>query len=216
VAHVCLWHSNGRGSDTRINWPSTDNVVTGVSSRILQVVCWYVRYYRFCCICDGSSEIQIIIFSIKTPNCSFIFLLLQAVNQVYPGIVKHDSTSILTDATVDDIILFNEMTNMPIVEGKLLLGLTPNEMKIFDWFEEVNIMYKRDVVRVAVDKHWVDAEAYIWLLGDEQKTSYILDTSTKWCYKIFREKYLHTYLLQTVASCRKEIQRLKIGTPDLS
>mmetsp|Transcript_12319 Transcript_12319/g.17730 ORF Transcript_12319/g.17730 Transcript_12319/m.17730 type:complete len:179 (+) Transcript_12319:146-682(+) len=138
------------------------------------------------------------------------------VNQVYPGIVKHDSTSILTDATVDDIILFNEMTNMPIVEGKLLLGLTPNEMKIFDWFEEVNIMYKRDVVRVAVDKHWVDAEAYIWLLGDEQKTSYILDTSTKWCYKIFREKYLHTYLLQTVASCRKEIQRLKIGTPDLS
>ena len=89
-------------------------------------------------------------------------------------------------------------------------------MKIFDWFEEVNIMYKRDVVRVVVDKDWVDAEAYIWLLEDEQKTSYILDTTTKWCYETFREKYLHTYLLETVATCRKEIQRLKFGTPDSS
>lgn len=151
---------------------------------------------------------------------------------MFPGIIKSQDFSNLPDYKILDDMLVScvqssaqkqlDCEHLPIVEGKLLVGLTAKEMEVLDWFEEVDIMYKRSVVRVAAkegyqdqtpDISWIDANVYIWLLNDKQKTPCVLSTSSKWCYTTFREKYLDKYLDETVAKCRKELDRLNFFNP---
>jgi hypothetical protein len=154
------------------------------------------------------------------------------VDRVYPGLVKSKDSSTLPDEKLLDDIFSSvspeqlpiQCDNFPIVEGKLLVGLTTKEMEVLDWFEEVDIMYKRITVRVTVKEGnlanitWshVDANAYVWLLGDEQKTQCVLNTSSKWCYNTFRDKNLNNYLLETVSKFRKDLDRLKTEMIDNS
>jgi len=153
-------------------------------------------------------------------------------NQCFPGVVKSEDFSTLPDGKLLDDIFVSvspeqlpiQCDNFPVVEGKLLVGLTTKEMEVLDWFEEVDIMYKRITVRVAVKEGhlasitWshVDATAYVWLLGDEQKTQCVLNTSSKWCYNTFRDKNLKNYLLETVSKFRKDLDQLKTEMIDNS
>lgn len=166
--------------------------------------------------------------SVTTFNqLSDFFSVRKLVHHVFPGLMKSGDSSKLPDGkTLEDVFVSVspeqmpiQCENFPIVEGKLLVGLTKKEMEVLDWFEEVDIMYKRTAVCVAVKEmhlanitwSYVDANAYVWLLGDEQKTPCVLNTSSKWCYDTFREKNLNNYLLETVLKCRKDLDRLKIG-----
>ena len=150
---------------------------------------------------------------------------------MYPGVVKsqqeQSSATVLTSKSLDTLLEskpeLEKNNEIPIVQGKLIEGLTPTEMEVFDWFEDVGVMYKRSIVRVAIPSQteeqqqeqerwtWVDANVYIWLLGDEQKTSCVLDVDMEWSYTTFREKHLDWYLRETVAACRRELDRLNIG-----
>ena len=123
--------------------------------------------------------------------------------RVYPGVIP---TPINT-------------SSLSSVEGKLLLDITPLEMKYLDWFENEGVDYNRIKVQVMIPnntsnengEHDNNSEeqttkqqqtnAYIWSLGTSK-----LDTSCDWDYNMFVEKHLEWYIENVVMPCRIEIE----------
>lgn len=114
------------------------------------------------------------------------------------------------------------------VEGILLLGITPLEMRYLDWFEEEGVDYIRMNVQVTVlpllrsfnesngqpnennndgkncsdGVEIIDTNAYIWSLGSSK-----LDSSCDWDYGMFLRKHLDWYLETTVKPCRIAMEK---------
>ena len=124
--------------------------------------------------------------------------------RVYPGVIPTP---------------INTSSSLSSVEGKLLLDITPLEMKYLDWFENEGVDYNRLKVQVMIPnntsnengEHDNNSEeqttkqqqtnAYIWSLGTSK-----LDTSCDWDYNMFVEKHLEWYIENVVMPCRIEIE----------
>jgi hypothetical protein len=121
--------------------------------------------------------------------------------QVYPGIIRTDeSVPIRSNLTMAE--LENQCVN-----GMILMDLDDNDMKIFDWFEDVE--YERVIVpiySIEGDDHkinLVDANVYVWVAGKSH-----LDLTSSWNYEHFISTKLDWYLQHTVIPCRREIDRI--------
>ena len=144
-------------------------------------------------------------------------------DHVYPGIIPCSKSS-------------NHHGDKGIVEGILLSGLTKNEIKIFDWFEDTD--YKRCIEDIHIilkdSKHGdhlqksdisdnekreeiVKANVYVWIAGNDL-LEIVSDCTgndddkiyNDWSYNNFQQVKLEKYLKDTVKPCRLEIERLAI------
>ena len=90
------------------------------------------------------------------------------------------------------------------VQGLLYTDLTVDELEILDWFEDVE--YTRSVVQVKDDEtnELCDTQVYVWINPLEE-----LDLTQDWDYDQFRTQHLSNYLVNTVAPCRIEFERMK-------
>ena len=90
------------------------------------------------------------------------------------------------------------------VQGLLYTDLTVDELEILDWFEDVE--YTRSVVQVKDDEtnELCDTQVYVWTNPLEE-----LDLTQDWDYDQFRTQHLSNYLVNTVAPCRIEFERMK-------
>jgi hypothetical protein len=95
------------------------------------------------------------------------------------------------------------------VQGILLSGITPEELEIFDWFEDV--AYERCTVGVSLEPigesesepmETIDADVYVWTAGDE-----LLDLESSWSFEDFCAEKLPWYLRTTVRPCRDEYDK---------
>jgi hypothetical protein len=133
---------------------------------------------------------------------------------VYPAVIP--ANSVQNEKDNND---YGTCDNKYSVEGLLLLDLSPDEMKMFDYFEDEGVDYicKRVDVQLpqtaAVDGidtsflrksaftegyNIIEANAYIWALGRDK-----LDITRLWDYDAFRKNSLDWYLESTVIPCRK-------------
>lgn len=104
--------------------------------------------------------------------------------------------------------------NTERVKGILLSGITPKELEIFDWFEDV--AYERCTVNVELQQQassedssssssvddTIDADLYLWKAGD-----HLLDLESSWSFEDFCTHKLPWYLRSTVQPCRDEYDR---------
>lgn len=126
--------------------------------------------------------------------------------QVYPGVIRTDQSvpirSNLNLAELED----------HSVNGMILMDLDDNDMKILDWFEDVE--YERVIVPIYSiegedDKiNLIDANVYVWVAGESQ-----LDLTESWNYEQFISTKLDWYLQHTVIPCRREIERFGLVDP---
>lgn len=109
-----------------------------------------------------------------------------------------------------------------MVDGLLLLDLSPEEIKIFDYFEEEGVDYIRKQVEVCIQQasmtdldltsleqtspsfnkegvYHVKTNAYIWAKGE-----HYLDLMEEWDCEIFRKNHLKWYMELTVKPCIRE------------
>lgn len=133
---------------------------------------------------------------------------------VYPAVIPANSAQ--TDQGNND---YGACNNKHTVEGLLLLNLSPEEMKMFDYFEDEGVDYICKRVDVHLSQtaavngiatsllrksalgegyNIIEANAYIWALGRDK-----LDTTRLWDYDAFRQNSLDWYLESTVIPCRK-------------
>jgi hypothetical protein len=113
-----------------------------------------------------------------------------------------------------------------------MFDLSPDEMRVSDWFEDIGVMYNLEIVKVATRKvnisknnninednadnkspvfDWIDANVYVWIEDRKINTGCKLDYSIEWSYDMFRKENLEWYLQNTVEPCRQELDRLGIG-----
>jgi Gamma-glutamyl cyclotransferase, AIG2-like len=95
------------------------------------------------------------------------------------------------------------------VDGMVWLELTDTEMKIFDYFEDVE--YKRIPVNVEPlgdenpkDASSIAADAYIWSNPTSE-----LELEKEWSFENFCTKHLDWYLANTVRNCKEDLDRMK-------
>ena len=91
------------------------------------------------------------------------------------------------------------------IEGVLVKSLTPNELRAFDFFEDIE--YERvDVnVRLGDLDELIEAQAYVWRADNKW-----IEYGKHWSYDRFRRESLDWYLGATVKPCREEIDRLQL------
>lgn len=124
--------------------------------------------------------------------------------QVYPGVIRKDYT-----ASTADAVTVAELEDNG-VSGTILMDLDDHEMKIFDWFEDVE--YERQIVPIySIGEedgkvNVLDTNVYIWVAGESQ-----LDLTMTWDYEKFRSTQLEWYLEHTVIPCRQEINKLGLN-----
>ena len=131
--------------------------------------------------------------------------------RVFPGVIKQNPKS--KKSRIAD-------SEQERVKGILLTDITPEEMKIFDWFEDV--AYDRCTVQVqlqpsaggeGVDANGdttnddteadsIDADMYLWNTGDE-----LLDLQSSWSFEEFSTQNLEWYLRSTVGPCKEEYDK---------
>ncbi len=93
------------------------------------------------------------------------------------------------------------------VQGILLSGITPEELEIFDWFEDVEYdRIKVDVLLGSDDDNseTIDADLYLWTDGD-----HLLDLESSWSFEDFCTQNLPWYLRSTVRPCKEEYENQK-------
>jgi hypothetical protein len=123
------------------------------------------------------------------------------IGQVYPGVIRNDEiqpfSAKVTTSELED----------KCVNGLILTDLDDDEMKIFDWFEDVE--YERQIIPIYSIEgeddaiNIVDASVYIWVAGISQ-----LELALSWDYEKFRSTQLDWYLQHTVIPCRQGIEKL--------
>lgn len=123
------------------------------------------------------------------------------IGQVYPGVISSGSDSILSKLTTVEL-------EEKCVKGMILMDLDEVEMKIFDWFEDID--YDRQMLPIYAfgrqgDTIIVNANVYVWIAGTSK-----LDLTRSWNYQNFQETKLDWYLQATVYPCRKNIEDLGI------
>ena len=120
--------------------------------------------------------------------------------QVYPGVISTLDCSQVPSKSWDEI-------QATCVKGILLTDLSSTEMKVFDWFEDVDVDYYRSILPVFLNSsegvETLDANVYVWA-----RTETLLDLELDWSYDKFRRQKLEWYLQSTVGPCREEIDRL--------
>eukprot|EP00584_Thalassiosira_punctigera_P009103 CAMPEP_0172530622 /NCGR_PEP_ID=MMETSP1067-20121228/4301_1 /TAXON_ID=265564 ORGANISM="Thalassiosira punctigera, Strain Tpunct2005C2" /NCGR_SAMPLE_ID=MMETSP1067 /ASSEMBLY_ACC=CAM_ASM_000444 /LENGTH=149 /DNA_ID=CAMNT_0013314867 /DNA_START=314 /DNA_END=763 /DNA_ORIENTATION=+ len=128
--------------------------------------------------------------------------------RVYPGVVPTPGSVAAVEAS---------STTHNLVEGVVLLGVTPLEMQCLDYFEDEGVDYTRSTVQVrlphqfdkdcqqqndkGLEEQAIQSHAYIWSLGESK-----LDSSCGWDYDAFVEEHLEWYLETTVKPIRVEIE----------
>jgi AIG2-like family. len=133
------------------------------------------------------------------------------IGQVYPGVtaaredkVKQPTISSCEQENPYYLEIWNDVKSS-CVSGVLLSGLNDRELKVLDWFEDVD--YTRTTIPVLLDKDGIlekiDADVYIWSAGEE-----LLNLDSPWDYNVFRAEQLTDYLKLTVVPCRMECDRL--------
>jgi hypothetical protein len=125
------------------------------------------------------------------------------IGQMYPGVIQCDG---LKETSFSKS--WTDIQNS-CVEGILLTDVSLSEVKILDWYEDVD--YRRCNVPVSIhngkDIFKVDAEVYIWCAGES-----FLDLESSWSFEQFCSERLDWYLRATVGPCRKEIDRNDLDT----
>lgn len=86
--------------------------------------------------------------------------------------------------------------------GILYRDLTPQEMKRFDWFEDIEYARKDVTVQVEETGENIDTQAYLWANPEDE-----LETDRLWEYDTFEKNSLEWYLENTVRPCRLEMDR---------
>mmetsp|Transcript_6978 Transcript_6978/g.15055 ORF Transcript_6978/g.15055 Transcript_6978/m.15055 type:complete len:231 (+) Transcript_6978:54-746(+) len=157
---------------------------------------------------------------------------------VYPGVIPRNSSSVQGTTPLKSGATGIKMQSTGlIVEGVLLLDISPTELKYLDYFEEEGVDYTRTLVEVDVpytnqNKRLLQssnllmqtplsssAEATTTSLLNSylqvQTNAYIwarphidLDMSKSWHYDTFRREYLASYLENTVTPCRIEFEQM--------
>lgn len=134
------------------------------------------------------------------------------IGQVYPGVIAAAREDKVKQPTISSceqedrsfLQLWNDVKSS-CVSGVLLSGLNDRELKVLDWFEDVD--YTRTTIPVLLDKDGIlekiDADVYIWSAGEE-----LLNLNSPWDYNVFRAEQLTDYLKLTVVPCRMECDRL--------
>ena len=114
-------------------------------------------------------------------------------NHVFPGVILNNDSS---------------AQNEP-VQGILLSGITPEEMKIFDYFEDEGIEYERCKVDVCLESSkWdvsndsVAADLYLWVGGEHH-----LDLESSWSFEDFCTHQLPWYIRSVVKPCKEEYDK---------
>lgn len=114
------------------------------------------------------------------------------------------------------------------VEGVLLMDLTPEEVQVFDWYEDT--AYMRSIVSVWIPSNtgegcgllpsleptldstskssWERKETNIYLWANPLSE---LDQDQDWDYDYFLQNNLDWYLENTVRPCRSQLDSLNIG-----
>lgn len=118
--------------------------------------------------------------------------------RVFPGVIDHRSLASIALANV----------HKHSVQGILLTDVTPDELKVFDWFEADEYDRVSLPVRLLEAKDGsneelaVDANVYLWCAGTE-----FLEVESPWNFENFQTKKLDWYLGSTVRPCREEYDR---------
>ena len=149
---------------------------------------------------------------------------------VFPGVVPLESRDKITymPKPVSNRLPFpSELDSIgsTYVEGVLLTDLTPEEVKVFDWYEDT--AYIRSIVSVwipsttssckgdelglmetSISTTWKKQETntYLWANPSSE-----LDLDQDWDYQYFLQNKLEWYMENTVRPCRKQLDALKIG-----
>jgi hypothetical protein len=135
------------------------------------------------------------------------------IGQVYPGVISRGNTEIDQDLINYEGRPLHELNDEGVmkasVSGILLSGLNTNELKVLDWFEDVDYTRTKIPVYVHVENSLekVEADVYVWSAGD-----HLLDLDSTWDYDNFCTEKLDDYLKCIVAPCRMEIDRLGLQT----
>lgn len=148
-------------------------------------------------------------------------------DQVFPGVIPSSTSStssVSTDHQSQDYGNNDEFCSDGGVKGILLRGLTQEEMKVLDWFEDEEYQRRNVLVRAPKQERnttLADAtslslpsgglesiltQAYIWTNPTSE-----LDVTRDWSFELFRKTKLLWYLQHTVRPCREELNRLGIG-----
>ena len=115
--------------------------------------------------------------------------------RVFPGVIKNSDTSAQNER----------------VQGILLSGITPEEMKIFDYFEDD--AYERCKVDVCLESSngdsgndgsddTINADLYLWVEGD-----HLLDLDSSWSFEDFCTHQLPWYIRSVVKPCKEEYEK---------
>ncbi len=102
--------------------------------------------------------------------------------------------------------------NHELVKGILLPGLTPEEIEIFDYFEDEGVEYKRCKAEVLLESSnddnspndIIEADLYMWVGGD-----HLLDKESSWSFEDFCTHQLPWYIRSVVKPCREEYDKQK-------
>lgn len=129
------------------------------------------------------------------------------IGQVYPGVIAREDkmNNVLSDEESCILQHWNDIKSS-CVSGILLSGLNDRELKVLDWFEDVD--YTRTTMPVLICKNdtmleKINADVYIWSAGEA-----LLSLDSQWDYGVFRDEKLTDYLKSTVVPCRRECDRL--------
>ena len=113
--------------------------------------------------------------------------------RVFPAVILHRGDAHRDNKAVEER-----------VGGILLSGISSEELKILDWFEDT--AYDRCSVPVSllnddcgVETEIVEADVYLWNAGAEY-----LDLDSSWDFEEFCTEKLSWYLRSTVRPCKEE------------
>eukprot|EP00557_Chaetoceros_sp_GSL56_P007385 CAMPEP_0176493894 /NCGR_PEP_ID=MMETSP0200_2-20121128/9789_1 /TAXON_ID=947934 /ORGANISM="Chaetoceros sp., Strain GSL56" /LENGTH=166 /DNA_ID=CAMNT_0017891581 /DNA_START=109 /DNA_END=605 /DNA_ORIENTATION=- len=118
------------------------------------------------------------------------------IGQVYPGVIARDDKIKNQQISSDDPCFLEKWNDIKssCVSGVLLSGLNDRELKVLDWFEDVD--YTRTTIPLLICKddilEKIDADVYIWSAGEE-----LLSLDSHWDYDVFLTEKLSDYLKST-------------------
>ena len=126
------------------------------------------------------------------------------IGQRYPGVIETGCNE--TENFMETCPSMEQLQSSS-VEGMLITGLTDNEMKIFDYFEDEGVDYVRKNTPIFLKNgdeiKKVETQVYIWNAGND-----LLDLERSWDFHHFQSENLSNYIKYVVKPCRMDLDRL--------
>ena len=128
------------------------------------------------------------------------------IGQRYPGVIETGCNE--TENFMETCPSLEQLQSSS-VEGMLITGLTDNEMKIFDYFEDEGVDYVRKNTPIFLKNgdeiKRIETQVYIWNAGND-----LLDLESSWDFHHFQSEYLSNYIKYVVKPCRMDLDRLRL------